>query len=274
MPQDLSRLAIHQATTETRWGLREAIPGYARHGVRGITVRRDKLAACGVAEARRLLRDHGMAVSGLSRFHPSSASDPAVRRASLDEGRRAVDEAAELGARFLTMIGEGPCGDGSRDLEGARRRVRDALADLLPYARAAGVPLAIEPVHPMNADACCINTLAQANDLAGELGEGTGVLVDVYHVWWDPEIEAQVRRAAGRILGFHMSDWLVPTRDVALDRGMMGDGVIDIPRLRRLVDEAGYGGFHEVEIISADDWWRRDPDEVVRTCVERYGSAC
>ena len=146
---------------------------------------------------------------------------------------------------------------------------------ILPEARAAGVPLAIEPLHPMQAaERACINTLEQALDICDALGEGIGVAVDVYHVWWDPKLEEQIRRAGRkRILGYHICDWLVPTRDLLNDRGMMGDGVIDLPRIRGWVEGAGYVGFHEVEIFSELDWWQRDPDEVLRVCKQRYREA-
>jgi sugar phosphate isomerase/epimerase len=165
---------------------------------------------------------------------------------------------------------------GSKDLPRARSQVRDGLAAILPYARDAGVALAIEPLHPMYAaDRCCISTLKQANDLCAELDPdgagGLGVAIDVYHVFWDPELEREIARAgaASRILAFHVCDWLVPTRHLLLDRGMMGDGVIDIPRIRGLVEAAGYAGLIEVEIFSTD-WWQRDPDEVLRIIAERY----
>jgi sugar phosphate isomerase/epimerase len=149
--------------------------------------------------------------------------------------------------------------------------VRDGIAGLLPYARANNMPLAIEPLHPMYAaDRACVNTLRQANDLCDELGDGIGVAVDIYHVWWDPELEAQVKRAGKRVLAFHVCDWLVPTTDLLLDRGMMGDGVIDIPRIRGWVEATGFNGQCEVEIFSANNWWKRDGDEVLRTCVERH----
>jgi sugar phosphate isomerase/epimerase len=165
---------------------------------------------------------------------------------------------------------------GSRDLAGARALVRDGLAELLPYGRAAGVPLAVEPLHPMYAaDRACVNTLAQANDLCDALGAGIGVAVDVYHLWWDPALEREIARAGKeRILGFHICDWLVPTRDLLLDRGMMGDGVIDIPRIRGWVEAAGYEGFCEVEIFSRDNWWKRPMAEVLETCIQRYRSVC
>jgi sugar phosphate isomerase/epimerase len=166
---------------------------------------------------------------------------------------------------------------GSRDLPLARRQARDGIAAILPHARAAGVPLALEPLHPMYAaDRCCVSTLKQANDLCEELdpyGEGgVGVAVDVYHVFWDPEVEREIRRAGAArwILAFHVCDWLVPTRDLLLDRGMMGDGVIDIPRLRAMVEAAGYDGLIEVEIFSKDDWWRREPEEVLAVIADRY----
>ena len=152
-------------------------------------------------------------------------------------------------------------------------QVRDGIAALLDHSRAAGVPLAIEPLHPMYAaDRACVNTLKQANDLCDALGDGVGVAVDVYHVWWDPGLEAEIARAgaAGRILGFHVCDWLVPTTDLLLDRGMMGDGVIDIRKIRGWVEAAGYDGASEVEIFSQNDWWRRDADEVLATCIERH----
>ena len=135
------------------------------------------------------------------------------------------------------------------------------------------MPLAIEPLHPMfAADRACLNTLAQANDLCDELGDGLGIAVDAYHVWWDPDLEKEIARAKGRILGFHVCDWLVPTKDLLLDRGMMGDGVINLPKLRQMVEGAGYHGLIEVEIFSAENWWKRDGDEVMATVVERFES--
>jgi sugar phosphate isomerase/epimerase len=161
---------------------------------------------------------------------------------------------------------------GSKDLPGSRERVKEGIAAILPEARKAGVPLAIEPLHPMQAaDRACINTLEQALDICDALGEGIGVAVDVYHVWWDPKLEGQIARAGKtRILAYHICDWLVPTRDLLNDRGMMGDGVIDLPKIRGMVECAGYAGFHEVEIFSKLDWWQRDPDEVLATCKDRH----
>jgi sugar phosphate isomerase/epimerase len=291
--KDISRLAIHQATTERQWELPAAIAGYARHGVHGITVRRDKLAACGMARARRLLAEHDMVVTGLSRAHLPTSAEGAPRQQGLDTFRRAIEEAAELGAAYLITLADG-LPEGSKDIAAARGRARDGLAELLPEAAAAGVALGLEPLHPMNADFSCINRLGEANDMVAELasaaggaagrgagrgadcgsGPGLGVLVDVYHVWWDPALEEEISRAGGTILGVHLSDWLVPTRDLMFDRGMMGDGVIDLARFCRLIDEAGFGGRHEVEIFSQADWWQRDPDEVVRTAVERYRTLC
>ena len=133
------------------------------------------------------------------------------------------------------------------------------------------MPLAIEPLHPMYAaDRACVNTLAQANDLCDELGDGAGVAVDAYHVWWDPDLEREIARAGRNILAYHVNDWLVPTTDLLLDRGMMGDGVIDLRAIRAMVEAAGYRGHCEVEILSASNWWKRDPDEVLRICIERH----
>ena len=270
---DSARLAINQATNRLQWDLRSAIEGYARHGITGIGVWRDKLDDVGATEASKMLTDHGMTVVGLCRGGNFPTIDDASRIATRDDNQRAIDQAAEIGARCLVLLAGG-LPPGSKDLAGARAQVRDGIGELIPYARAAGVPLAIEPLHPMYAaDIACVNTMAHANDLCDELGAGLGIAVDIYHVWWDPDLDAEIARARDRILAFHVSDWLVPTRDLLLDRGMMGDGVIDIPRIRGLVEAAGYDGFNEVEIFSAENWWLRDQDEVVRTCVERHRDA-
>jgi sugar phosphate isomerase/epimerase len=163
----------------------------------------------------------------------------------------------------------------SKDLAGAREMVRDGIGELLEYARNAGMPLAVEPLHPMYAaDRACVNTMEQANDLCDELGPGLGIAVDAYHVWWDPHLKREIERASGstlaRLLAYHISDWLVPTTDLLTDRGMMGDGVIDLRLLRSWMNEGGYRGFHEVEIFSANNWWKRDPDEVLATCKRRH----
>ena len=267
---DISKLSINQISTDTQWGLREAVEGYARHGVPAICVWRHKLAECGVTEGAKIIADHGLAVTGLCRGGLFTYADEAGRLAALDDNRRAVDEAAEIGANCLVLV-VGGVPEGSRDLGAARGQARDGIAATLEYARAAKVPLAIEPMHPMTcADRGCVNTLAHANDLCDELGDGVGIAVDVYHVWWDPALEAEIARAAGRILAFHVCDWLRKTRDLVFDRGMMGDGVVDIPRIRALVEAAGYDGYNEAEIFSKLDWWQRDPDEVVAACIDRH----
>jgi sugar phosphate isomerase/epimerase len=271
---DPALLSLNVATVRAQWSLEQAIEGCARHGIGWIAPWRDKLAECGVARAAELIRARGLKVSSLCRGGMFPAADAAGRRAALDDNRRAVDEAAAIGALCLVLV-VGGLPPGSKDLTGARAQVKDGIATLLEHARAARMPLAIEPLHPMYAaDRACVNTLTQANDLRDALGEGVGVAVDVYHVWWDRELAAQIARAGRRILGFHLCDWLVPTTDLLLDRGMMGDGVIDIPAIRRLVESTGYVGPREVEIFSQNNWWKRDPDEVLRVIKERYATAC
>jgi sugar phosphate isomerase/epimerase len=262
---DPARLSLNTATIREKWNLAQAIEGCARHGIRGIAPWRDQLAAMGVKEAVRAIKSHGLTVTGLCRGGFFTAKD------WQDDNRRAIEEAHELGAQCLVLV-VGGLPSGSKDLPAARNQVKDGIAAILPEARKAGVPLAIEPLHPMQAaERACVNTLEQALDLCDALGDGIGVAVDVYHVWWDPKLEQQVARAGKRrILAYHICDWLVPTRDLLNDRGMMGDGVIDLPRIRGMLERTGYAGFHEVEIFSQLDWWRRDPDDVLSICKDRH----
>ena len=272
-------LSLNTATVGKQWDLRQMIEACARHGVRGISPWRDKLAELGVDEAARLVRHHGLTVTGLCRGGMFPAADAAARQAALDDNRRAVDDAAILGAQCLVLV-VGGIVPGTRDLPGARRMVFDGIAQLLEHARACRVPLAIEPLHPMYcADRACVNTIDQALDICDALDpreEGRaysgaiGVAVDAYHVWWDPNLARAIARIGReRLLGYHICDWLVPTRDLLLDRGMMGDGVIDLPALRAMVEGQGYAGLHEVEIFSTH-WWQQDPDLVMRTIKERH----
>jgi sugar phosphate isomerase/epimerase len=267
-------LSINTATVKQQWpGLRQVVEGVARAGIPGIAPWRDQIQAYGTAEAGRLIRDAGLTVTGLCRGGMFTTGNG---RAALDDNRRAVDEAAAIGAACLVLV-VGGLPSGSKDIAGARNQVADALGILLPYARTAGVPLAIEPLHPMYAaDRACVNTLAQALDICDLMGGGVGVVIDVYHVWWDPALMAQIARAgaAGRILAHHICDWLVPTRDLLLDRGMMGDGVIDLKSIRAAMEAAGYHGPQEVEIFSAENWWQRPGEEVLATVIERYQTVC
>jgi sugar phosphate isomerase/epimerase len=277
--RDLSRdnrfLSINTATLRRERSLAEVVPALAAAGIPGIGPWREQIQAAGVKAAARLIGDHDLAVSGVSRAGVFTSHGRAGLQQVLDDNRRAVDEAAGIGARCLVLIGGGLT-PGSRDIADARALFAEGLAELLPYARSASLPLAIEPLHPMYAaDRACINTLAQANDLCEALGPGVGVVVDVYHTWWDPNLEREIARAgARRILAFHLSDWLVPTTDLLVDRGMMGDGVIDLKRIRGWVESAGFEGLCEVEIFSQRNWWQRPMEEVLATCVERYGTVC
>jgi sugar phosphate isomerase/epimerase len=285
---DPSLLSLNTATVRAQWSMPEIIDGCVRHGIGRIAPWRDQVAAAGLAETAQRVRDAGLALSGYCRGGMFPAPDAAGRLAAREDNRRAVDEALSLGSPCLVLVVGGLPKDtterpASKDIAGARAMVRDGIAELLEYARPAGMPLAIEPLHPMYAaDRACVNTLGQANDLCDELGPGVGVIVDIYHVWWDPALEREIARAgraaAGpglpRLLGFHLCDWLVPTTDLLLDRGMMGDGIIDIPLIRSWMERSGYRGPHEVEIFSARDWWQRDPDEVLATCKARHASVC
>ncbi|HKE38633.1 MAG TPA: sugar phosphate isomerase/epimerase family protein [Casimicrobiaceae bacterium] len=282
---DPALLSINTATVRAQWKMPQIIDALVRHGIRGISPWRDQVSAAGLKETALRIRDAGLTVSGLCRGGMFPAPDREGRRAALDDNRRAVDEALELGARCLVLVVGGLPKDRrgeivSKDLAGAREMVRDGVGELLEYARGAGMPLAIEPLHPMYAaDRACVNTVAQANDLCDELSpkgkDGLGIAVDVYHVWWDPQLKSQIERAGARdrLYAYHICDWLVPTTDLLNDRAMMGDGVVDLKLIRSWMEAAGYRGMHEVEILSANNWWKRDGDEVLLTCRQRHESA-
>ena len=219
LSKDRSLLAINSATVKP-WTLEQLVGGCVRAGITAIAPWRDIVQNTGVEKAGHLIRAAGLTVTCYCRAGLFPAADEVGRRAALDDNRRAVDEAAAIGARSLVLIAGG-LPKGSKDLAGAHAQVLDGIAALLPYAREAGVPLAIEPLHPMYAaDRACVNTLAHANDLCDRLGEGLGLAVDAYHIWWDPDLARQIVRAGKRILTYHVCDWLVPTKDLLLDRGM------------------------------------------------------
>ncbi|UMG93627.1 sugar phosphate isomerase/epimerase family protein [Nocardioides sp. TF02-7] len=266
----LARLSLNQKTVD-RWSLQEAVDACVQHGVPAIGVWREPVAAVGLATAVRMVGDSGLRVSSLCRGGFFTAADPAEQDRAHDENRRALDEAAALGAACLVLVPGGlPAAD--RDLRGARGRVggcgRTARATRLDT----GVRLAIEPMHPIfAADRGVVSTLAQALDIAEPLpSEAVGVAVDTFHVWWEPGVEEQIARAAGRIASYQVCEWITPLPpDALLSRGMMGDGHIDFGHLSRCVADAGYRGDVEVEIFNADVW-AADGHAVLDTLARRY----
>ena len=277
---DHELLSLNTATVRKQGDLLAIVEACARHGIRAVSPWRDQVAQVGLGRAVRAVKDAGLKLSGYCRGGMFPA-DAAHAREARDDNRRAVDEAAALGAPCLVLVVGGlpqfsrPGSAPSKDLSTAHAMVEDGIGALLEYARGAGMPLAIEPLHPMYAaDRACVNTLAHALDLCDRLDPdrsgALGVALDVYHVWWDPLLYGQIERAGReRMLAYHVCDWLVPTRDLLLDRGMMGDGVVDLRRIRAAVEGVGFDGFVEVEIFS-NDWWARPMDEVLATVVERF----
>jgi sugar phosphate isomerase/epimerase len=275
-------LSLNTATVRKQWRLDRIIEECARLDIRAVSPWRDQVAAVGLEVIARQLRATGIKLSGYCRGGFFPAGDAAGLRAALDDNRRAIDEAKLLDAPCLVLVvGSLPGAlEGKplyRDISRARTEVRDGIAASLEYAKTVGMPLAIEPLHPMQAaERACINTLEQALDLCDELDAARtgalGVAVDLYHVWWDPKLDTQIVRAgADRLLAYHVCDWLAPTRDLLNDRGMMGDGVIELKKCRGWMEDAGYAGYSEVEIFS-DYWWSKPGEEVLATCIDRHKS--
>jgi sugar phosphate isomerase/epimerase len=278
----LDLCSINTATLGHKASIERVIDDIGRFGFGGICPWRRDLAEYDIVKAARRIRDAGLRVSGYCRSTFLPAMTKEEFQGNVEDNRRAIDQAATLDAQcFVIVVGSLPIG--SRDLSRARAQVTEGIGTLYEYARSVGVRLAIEPLHPMYAgDRSCVNTIAQALDVADAIDSEPGpapmlgVALDVYHVWWDPNLEGGVARAgtANRLFAFHVCDWLVPTRDLLTDRGMMGDGVIDVRSIRRLVEQAGYEGLVEVEIFSETNWWRKDPETTLETCRERFQSVC
>ena len=264
---DLSRLSLNQITLK-QWSLAQAIEGCARHGVGHIGIWRDKLAEQPLEQTVRQLKDAGIKVSSLCRGGFFSAPTAVARAAQIADNRRAIEDCAAINSPVLVLV----CGPAhGQSLEDARAAVRDAIGELAPFAKSHNVHLGIEPLHPMfAAERSVIVTMQQATQIALQFPADTvGIVADVFHIWWDPLVHQEIARAEGRILGFHVSDWLVPLPDLLLGRGMMGEGVIDIPSLRQSVDRAGYSGPIEIEIFN-QALWNEDPDAAMHRIVEAY----
>jgi sugar phosphate isomerase/epimerase len=265
-----SRLSLNQKTVD-QWDVRQVVDGCARAGIPAIGLWREPVAEFGLERTAELVRAAGLRVSTLCRGGFLTAADPDGRAAALADNRRAIEEAATLGTGVLVLVVGGmPPGD--RDLRGARERVAAAVAELAPTAALHNVVLALEPLHPMYcADRAVLSTLAQALDLAERFPvDQVGVAVDTFHIWWDPEVRAQIARAGPRIATYQLADWILPLpADVLLARGYPGDGVIDFAELTDAVTTAGYTGDIEVEIFNADVW-AQDGDDVIATVVRRY----
>jgi sugar phosphate isomerase/epimerase len=269
----LDRLSLNQATVR-HLGVSEAAALCARHGIPGIGLWREPVAEAGLAKSAAAVRAAGLHVSSLCRGGFFTAPDRQARRAAIADNRAAVAEAAELGADTLILVGGGLV-PGSRDLGLARRIVADSVGELVPEAQRHGVRLGIEPLHPMFcADRSVISSLGQAVDLALQFpADAVGVVVDTYHVWWDPRLPDEIARAGHRIVSFQVCDWVLPLpRDVLLGRGHLGDGLIDFGPIAASVTAAGYRGYVEVEIFNADVW-AAPADQTTATVRERFAAA-
>jgi sugar phosphate isomerase/epimerase len=268
-PPDLTRLAIHTMTSKP-WSLAQCIEGYAAAGVGAISIWRNVLAPVGAAEAAKMLDAAGMAVPALVRGGFFVADAAEQRQAAIDENKRIIEEAATIGAaNVVLVVGAAP----GIPLDQARQQVTDGIAAIADDAAAASVNLAIEPLHPMYADnRSCVNTMTQARQICETLDHpSVGIACDVYHCWWDDRLEDEIALVGeqGRLFDFHICDWRIEPRHILTDRGLMGDGCIDVPRLRRCVDAAGYTGYRGVEVFS-EDYWAMDQREYVDLIVDRY----
>lgn len=273
---DLSRCAIHTMTNKP-WPLAQCCEHYAAAGVGGVSIWRNTVApdegGVGLDEATRIVKGSGLAVPAYVRGGFFPAIDSGKRQHAIDHNKVMLDEAAALGAdQVVLVVGAVP----GMPLQEARKHVTDGIAACLGYAEQVGVRLSIEPLHPMYAgDKSCINRMAEARAVCEQLcSDWLGIALDVYHVWWDPDLQREIELAGrqGTLFGFHVCDWRVETRHLLTDRGLMGDGCIGIRRIRSLVEAAGFDGFNEVEVFS-EQYWAMDQDDYLGLIVERYRQA-
>jgi sugar phosphate isomerase/epimerase len=264
-----SRLCVHTFTTRSL-SIDQAADAYARKGIGGITIWRQALEGRSPAQTGKRVHEAGLEIVSLCRggFFPGRSQE--TRQAAIDENRRAIDEAAALGAPLLVIV---PGAIPQQPLAESRWQIMDAMAAILPQAEACGVRLGLEPLHPMYAaDRSAINTLKTANDVCQELDSPwAGVVVDVYHLWWEPDLEMEIARCGqeGRLFAFHISDWKTDPSDILTDRGLMGEGCIPLRQICGWVEAAGFSGFHEVEIFS-QRYWNMDQEEYLELIVNAY----
>jgi sugar phosphate isomerase/epimerase len=280
LSQHLQDCAVNTATLGFQASIGETIEAIARAGFGGIAPWRREVEGQDVKAIASHVRDAGLTVTGYCRSPYIPAQTRAEWQANVEANKRAIDDAATLGAAcFVMVVGSLP--KGSRDIEGARTQVREATEFLLEHGKKAGVRIGLEPLHPVYAaDRSCLTLLSEALDWCDAIEDATtepwlGTVIDVYHVWWDPNLARDIARAgaAKRIFGFHVCDWLVPTEDVLNDRGMMGDGIIDVPAIRRMIEAAGYRGAIECEIFSAKNWWKEPMEKTLAICKARFASS-
>jgi len=267
--ENLDRLAIHTMTTKP-WDLPTACAKYSQAGVSGMGLWRQWLEGRSLDENRSILEDHGIKPVSLVRsgFYPYL--NATEKQSSLDDNRKALDEAAAVGAPQVVLV----CGAKPElSLPENRKHITEGIGSLVEHASQVGVKLSIEPLHPMYADCrSAVNTIGQCNDIIDQLGEEwIGIAADVYHIWWDPQLEKEIKRAGNRIVGFHVCDWMTPTADMLNDRGLMGEGCIDNRGIRHLVEQAGFTGSIEVEVFSTRHW-ERDQDEYLNDIITAYKS--
>jgi sugar phosphate isomerase/epimerase len=276
----MRRFAINTATLGFQCPIEQSIEAIAAHGFGGIAPWRREIEGENVSAIAKRIRDAGLKVTGYCRSTYLPALTREGLQANIESNRRALDDAAVLGASSFVMV-VGGLPKGSKDIAAARAHVVEGTAQLLEYGKSLGIKIALEPLHPVyTAERSCLTLLSEALDMCqqieGSVSESSlGICLDVYHVWWDPNLKRDIARAGfeKRIFGFHVCDWLVPTADVLNDRGMMGDGVIDIPSIRAEVEKAGYLGLIEVEIFSAQNWWKRPVAEILKVCAERLATS-
>ncbi len=281
--EDHSALALNTATLGHNiegqgagWSSEQVIDACAERGFGAIAYWRREIGKHAVHIGERT-RAAGMEVCGLCRspFLVGPLAPP-TREGVIDDFKASIEMAADLGAACLTILVGGVI-EGSHSMRESLKEVTSILAETAPLAEAAGIRLALEPLNPVyGGNRSCIVTVRDAVDICEAVAHpAMAIAVDVYHVWWDLSLGAQLQRAgAHRIAGYHLCDWLADTQDILLDRGMMGDGVADLKSIRQAVENAGYNGYCEVEVFSANNWWKRDPSDVLNICVERFTTVC